>query len=476
MIDTTAIKDKIILAALCGKLVPQDRNEGTAEQLISKIYPNKKLASDINKEDVLFSIPETWKWCRFSDIVDFFLGKTPARGSKAYWNNGVYPWISISDIPDDGRVTTTREKVSEKAAEDCFSNGISKSGTLIMSFKLTIGKVAILDIDAFHNEAIISIFPKYDEDCIFRDYLFWILPFVAKNTNSYGAIKGNTLNKKSLSNMIVPVPPLYEQRRIVNKLEEVFEYIEAIDTAQADYENNFEVLKNKIITAGIQGKLTGQIPEDESIHVIYQKLKEEKERLVKQKIISKEKPIPEVSNEEAPYPIPDNWKWVRFSDLYSLSNGVASRGSEGGKPHPVLRLADLTSGEIDTSSVRSIDLTDSEFNSHKIHKGDLVFIRVNGSRDKVANAFLYSDEEEISYCDHLFCGHKISDLFEPAYIMLVYHSSMVKKQIDPEIKTTAGQNTINQKSMSKIMIPLPPTAEQRRIVDKVNMLLSSMPE
>ena len=162
--------------------------------------------------------------------------------------------------------------------------------------------------------------------------------------------------------------------------------------------------------------------------------------------------------------------------MYSLSNGVASRGSEGGKPHPVLRLADLTSGEIDTSSVRSIDLTDSEFNSHKIHKGDLVFIRVNGSRDKVANAFLYSDEEEISYCDHLFCGHKISDLFEPAYIMLVYHSSMVKKQIDPEIKTTAGQNTINQKSMSKIMIPLPPTAEQRRIVDKVNMLLSSMPE
>ena len=120
--------------------------------------------------------------------------------------------------------------------------------------------------------------------------------------------------------------------------------------------------------------------------------------------------------------------------------------------------------------------TRPEFDSHIIRKDDLVFIRVNGSRDKVANAFLYSGSGEISYCDHLFCGHKISDLFEPSYVMMVYRSEMVKKQIDPEIKTTAGQNTINQKSMSKIMIPLPPVAEQRRIVSKLDGLLSSMPQ
>ena len=162
--------------------------------------------------------------------------------------------------------------------------------------------------------------------------------------------------------------------------------------------------------------------------------------------------------------------------MYSLSNGVASRGSVGGSPHPVLRLADLTSGQICADNIREIDLTDSEFETHRIKKGDLVFIRVNGSRDKVANAFLYLGDEEISYCDHLFCGHKISDLFEPSYVMTVYRSEMVKKQIDPEIKTTAGQNTINQKSMSKILIPLPPVAEQKRIVSKLDELLLSMPQ
>lgn len=131
----------------------------------------------------------------------------------------------------------------------------------------------------------------------------------------------------------------------------------------------------------------------------------------------------------------------------------------------------MTNGYIDERNIREIDLTDQEFKTHKVLANDLIFVRVNGSCDKVANAYLYSGEKEISYCDHLFCGHRISELVEAAYILLVYHSEFVKKQVDPEIKTTAGQNTINQKSMNKILIPLPPIAEQRRIVARVEELL-----
>ena len=136
----------------------------------------------------------------------------------------------------------------------------------------------------------------------------------------------------------------------------------------------------------------------------------------------------------------------------------------------------MTRGVIDTSNVREISLTDSEYETHKIQKDDLIFIRVNGSRGRVANAYLYSESDEVSYCDHLFCGHRISNSVEPAFIMMVYTSEMVKRQIDPMIKTTAGQNTISQGNMGKIVIPLPPQEEQKRIVRKVNELLTALPE
>ena len=124
---------------------------------------------------------------------------------------------------------------------------------------------------------------------------------------------------------------------------------------------------------------------------------------------------------------------------YSLTNGIASRGTPGGKPHLVFRLADLIEGEISTENVRDIDLSDSEFNGHKICNGDIVFIRVNGSRDKVANAFLYHGDCEISHCDHLFSGRKISEEVDSSFIMHVYRSEMLKKQVEPENKLQLGK-------------------------------------
>lgn len=96
---------------------------------------------------------------------------------------------------------------------------------------------------------------------------------------------------------------------------------------------------------------------------------------------------------------------------------------------------------------------------------------MNGSRDKVANAFLYHGDDEISYCDHLFSGRKISEEVDSIFIMHLFRSTMVKQQVDTEIKTTAGQNTINQGSMAKVLIPLPPDPEQKRIVKKIEDVL-----
>jgi len=152
--------------------------------------------------------------------VDFRLGKTPPRVDAKAWGDD-YRWVSISDMVSDGHVNQTKEGISETGFHSAFGGVISPKGTLIMSFKLTIGCVSILDIDALHNEAIISIFPIINNDDIMRDYLFKIMPYVSKTGDSKKAIKGNTLNSKSINNLLVPLPPLAEQRRIVDKLDAI---------------------------------------------------------------------------------------------------------------------------------------------------------------------------------------------------------------------------------------------------------------
>ena len=226
------LQKSVLQLAIQGRLVPQCAEEGNAEDLYKQIQNEKqKLIKEgkIKKEKPLppitgdekpFEIPETWKWVRFGEIIKYYMGKTPPRAEEEWWGNDV-PWVSIADMPENGYIVLTKEKVTKSALLKKFGNKISKAGTLLMSFKLTIGRVSILDIDAVHNEAIISIFPYIDKDEILKIYLFNILPYTTNYGETKNAIKGKTLNSNSINNLILPLPPLAEQKRIVGKLEKI---------------------------------------------------------------------------------------------------------------------------------------------------------------------------------------------------------------------------------------------------------------
>jgi Restriction endonuclease S subunits len=175
------------------------------------------------KETEIGLIPEDWEVVRLGDIVNFKIGRTPPRKNKDYWTNGKYYWVSISDMKNP-YINNTSEMVSEKAHKEIFKEKLTPAGTLLMSFKLTIGRTAILSVDSYHNEAIISIYPK--ENKVLKEFLFYYLPAVDYSNLQDKAIKGNTLNTSKLIKIPIPLPPLEEQKAIADILSTIQNAIE----------------------------------------------------------------------------------------------------------------------------------------------------------------------------------------------------------------------------------------------------------
>ena len=282
------LKNSILQQAIQGKLIKQNKEDKPASELLKrikaerekliksgKIKINKNISAIYRKgnsfyekieneeicidEELPFEIPKTWEWVYFKDIVYYSMGKTPPRKEKEYWENPKFAWISIADLVSNGFIYETKEKVNQYSVDKIFKNKVSVAGTLLMSFKLTVGKVSILGIDAYHNEAIISIYPFVNDKNIMRDYLFFILPLISQYGNIKSAIKGNTLNSDSLDLLYIPLPPIEEQKRIVNKLNQLMPLIEEYEEKENklnELDKKFpERLKKSILKEAFDGKL-----------------------------------------------------------------------------------------------------------------------------------------------------------------------------------------------------------------------------
>ncbi len=198
----------------------------------------------------LAAFPKEWSADHFCNLVKFKIGRTPPRASAIYWNDGKYPWVSISDMTPHGVVTETAERVSQEAHDTVFGGRLVPEGSLLMSFKLTIGRVSRLGLPAFHNEAIISF--QADPKIISPEFLGYYLSQINYKNYQDTAIKGKTLNKGKLNALEIALPPLPEQKKIAHVLSLVQRAIEAQERIIQTTTELKKALMHKLFTEGLR--------------------------------------------------------------------------------------------------------------------------------------------------------------------------------------------------------------------------------
>ena len=511
------LKNAILQLAVQGKLVPQNPNDEPASKLLERITAEKRRrikAGEIKKDkrdstivrrgasfyeiantterciddELPFDLPNGWEWARLKTIVDYTIGKTPPRKELEYWSNGIFPWVTIADLVTDGIVSTTKEKVNDYAYAHTFKGRISKAGTLLMSFKLTVGKVSILGVDAFHNEAIISIRPYVDPNKETTNYLYKTLPLLSQNGDTKSAIKGDTLNSESLNALLIPIPPLAEQRRIVNRLESLLPLVEAYGKAEAELSQldaRFpDMLKKSILQDAVQGKLVPQNPNDEPASVLLERIRAEKQRLIKEGKIKKDKHesvifrrdnshyekldgVERCIDDELPFDLPKGWEWARLASV------VYNRGQC--TPHTDFCYIDIGSiNNINQTLNPNETIISPNAAPSRARKlvcyGDILYATV---RPYLHNMCII--DKEFSHPPIASTGFAVltccNDLFNK--FLFYYLLSPIFDSYANDLENSKGvaYPSINDGKLYKALIPIPPLAEQRRIVQRIEDLL-----
>jgi len=391
------------------------------------------------------------------------IGKTPPRDDSRYWLNAKRNWVSISDMTNYGRIKTTKEQISEEAANSLMRES-SPINTLLMSFKLTVGRTAILDIEAYHNEAIVSIYPYIDKKFMLRNYLFYTLPILANIGDSKDAIKGKTLNSKSLNNLLIPLPPLNEQLRIVEKIEELIPHIEYYGRAQAELDllnrNIKEQLKKSVLQYAIEGKLVPQDEAEGSAEELLLQIQKEKQKLYEENKLKKkdlehstifkdednkyyEKIGKNVTEIKSDYSFPNSWAIARLSAICILTDGEKKEGQNICLDAKFLR--GKTEGDY---------LQKGRF----VQKGDNIIL-VDGENS--GEVFTIPRNGYMGSTFKKLWVNPVMDLQYVLYFIQLY------KDLLRNSKKGAAIPHLNKELFYSLLIGIPPLSEQQRIVNTI---------
>ena len=519
--DGKQLKNSILQWAIQGKLVPQNPKDEPAQKLLERIaaFRNESSLSlskgtsstslrgakatkqsknqpsriycengvwyeqigtaapkDISDE-IPFEIPENWAWCRMGNIGSWGAGATPAKGNPAFYQNGEIPWLLTGEL-NNSIVSETKTKISKLALEKCSLRLCKPGDILIAMYGATIGKLAIAGIELTTNQACCACTVHYD----FNKYLFYFL--MASKSDLIKRGEGGAqpnISKEKLVNYLMSLPPLAEQKRIVAKLEQVLPLAEEYGAAQEQLDNLNkelpEALKKSILQEAIQGKLVPQNPKDEPTSVLLAKIRKEKEALVKQgKLKKKDLESSSIDEEEIPFEIPKTWTWCRMGDFITISTGLAYKKEDlDVRAKSYIRV--LRGGNIDYGKwfLKDDDvLIAPQFVKDDLilKKGTFITPAVTSLEQMGKTALIESDQKDVVVGGFVLMLSPIyNDEIFLKYILNVFQSYYYK-QYCQSITNKSGQAFYNlsRQKLLQCLIPLPPLAEQKRIVAKLEQL------
>lgn len=469
MIDTDALRTNIIDLAVSGKISSQFPAKDSVADIIKALpevsTKRKKLLGQTFEYGKQPSIPTRWKWMRLGEIASY--GDTP---TKAFFDDvDGDTWIlDLEDIKSGGEIIVKTRVAGKKFVGD--KTVFQKGQVLYSKLRPYLKKVLVADEDGISTPELISfdtfggIVPQYIVYCLLSSFTDRAI-----DKRSYG-IKMPRVDAGFMVNLPIPLPPVSEQLFIVDRMDAALSQIDAIDTLQARYADNLTVLKNKLIDAAIQGKLTEQLPEDGTAEELYQQIQEKKQALIKAGKIKKEKPLPDISENEIPFEIPSNWKWIRWGNVVNIVSARRVHQSDWRKAGvPFYRAREIAKlaedGFVQNELFISEDLYDEFSKSGVPQENDLMVSAVG----TLGRTYVVKAKDRFYYKDASVLCFENFGAVNPYYLALVMKSNMMQRQIESNSGGTTV-DTLTMVRMVKYLMPLPPRAEQDRIVEAINLI------
>ena len=359
-----------------------------------------------------------------SELFTLQMGKTPSRDNSSYWEKSENSWISIADLTNSGKyISNTKETLSDSAVAE---SGIKKipANTVIMSFKLSLGKVAITEKAMYSNEAIMAFIDKGVEK-ISPEYLYYLLRSKDWSKGTNKAVMGATLNKATLSTTKIQLHEYDNQLEIVNMLNRVSS---SIELRQQQLTKLDELVKARFV------EMFGTYPDN-----------------------------------------PFGWNTGKIQDVVSdVRYGSSRPAVEGGK-YPYLRMNNITyAGELDLTDTKRIDVPDNELDKCTVRRGDVLFNRTN-SKELVGKTCVYNRDDMMVLAGFVI-RVRVNERILPEFLVAFLNTDFSKQMLLGMCKTAIGQANINAKEMQNIGLYIPPIALQEQFVDLKNQIDKSKVE
>ena len=479
MMTAEQLKNSILKLALSGKLVPQDKTDEPAQILLkrirekkkalikAKVVPKDKNMDNVSEDEQLFDIPDNWIWTRIGELFQHNTGKALNGSNK---EGTVLPYITTSNLYWNRFELDNLKEMPFTDAE--IEKCTATKGDLLVCEGGDYGRAAIWNYDFdIRIQNHVHKLRAYEELC--TEYFYYLFNFL----KSTGQIKGKGiaiqgLSSGALHNLVVPLPPLNEQYRIVEKIHEIIPVWEQYATASTKLNTlntSFpEMMKKSILQEAVHGKLVPQDPNDEPASLLLKKIAEEKKRLIKEGKIKKQKPLPEITEDEIPFDIPESWEWIRLGEIGSWSSGATPSRTKTeyyGGDIPWLKTGDLNDGYINEVPERITQLAIDNTSVRLNPIGSVLMAMYGATIGKLGIANIPLTTNQACCACIPYNGIYNRYLF---YFLLGMRSTFIR------MGEGGAQPNISKEKIINTIMALPPLEEQKRIVNRLDELLPIM--